>query len=225
MTSTNKLIVGNKLRMKKYPFFIIGLLLCSVMGSAQYRNTTDEQKKEIVNKILQTSGNVNTMQCDFTQVKELSFVGDKVTSEGKMFYKKTNKIRWEYVKPYRYAFSTDGKNVRMTSGDKTTIMPDNQRKLFVAVCNIMLSSVGGTGLVDSPDFDTAFFMGSDDYKVIFTPKKKEVKNLFSSIQLYAGKADNRIRSVELVEKSGDKTTITLKNIQLNTSINDAIFSQ
>jgi outer membrane lipoprotein-sorting protein len=51
-----------------------------------------------------------------------------------------------------------------------------------------------------------------------------MKELFSSVQLYVGKTDNRIRSVELVEKSGDKTTITLKNVQVNMAISDDIFS-
>jgi outer membrane lipoprotein-sorting protein len=52
-----------------------------------------------------------------------------------------------------------------------------------------------------------------------------MKDLFSAIQLYVGKTDNRIRSVELVEPSGDKMTITLKNVQLNVAINDEMFSQ
>jgi outer membrane lipoprotein-sorting protein len=203
----------------------IGLLFCSVSGLAQYQNATDEQKKEIASKIAQASANTNTMQCDFTQVKESSFMDDRVTSEGKMFYKKTNKIRWEYTNPYQYVFSTDGKNVVATFGDKKTAMPTNQRKLFDEICKVMVSGVSGRDLVDSPDFDTDFFVGSDDYKLVLVSKKKEVKALFSSIQLYVGKSDSRVHSIELVEKSGDKTTITLKNIQLNTTINDAIFTQ
>jgi outer membrane lipoprotein-sorting protein len=51
-----------------------------------------------------------------------------------------------------------------------------------------------------------------------------VKDLFASIQLHIGKTDSRINIVELVEKSGDKTTIQLKNVQINPAINDEIFS-
>jgi outer membrane lipoprotein-sorting protein len=40
-----------------------------------------------------------------------------------------------------------------------------------------------------------------------------------------GKADNRIRSIELIDNGGDKTAITLKNLQVNTAIDDAVFSQ
>ena len=211
--------------MRRYSVLLMGLFFCSVSLPAQYQKATEEQKKEIVSKITQVSGDMNTMQCDFTQVKELSFMDDKVTSEGKMFYKKTNKIRWEYTKPYQYIFSMDGQNMRMTAGDKKTTIPANQSKLFSEISRVMVGGVSGSGLVDSPDFDTQFLVGNNDYKVVLSPKKKEVKDLFSAIQLYVGKPDNRIRSVELVEKSGDKTTITLKNVQVNTAINDEIFSQ
>lgn len=211
--------------MRKFTVLLMGLLGCSVALSAQYQNATEEQKKEIINKVTQVSGEMNTMQCDFTQVKELSFMDDKVTSEGKMFFKKTNKIRWEYTKPIQYVFSMDGQNVKMTSGGNTTTIPASQNKLFSEISRVMVGGVSGSGLVDSPDFDSDFFVGNGDYKVVLTPKKKEIKDLFSSIQLYVGKSDIRIRSVELIEKSGDKTTITLKNVQVNTAINDAVFSQ
>jgi len=210
--------------MKKYPVLLIALLFCSSSLSAQYQKATEAQKKEITGKIMQVSDEMNTMQCDFTQVKELSFLDDKITSEGKMYYKKTNKIRWEYTKPHQYVFSMDGQNIHIKQGDKATAMPANQSKLFKEISNVMVGGVSGAGLVDSPDFDTQFLVGNTDYKIVLTPRKKEVKDIFSSIQLFVSK-DNRIRSVELIEQSGDKMTITLKNVQLNVTINDAIFSQ
>jgi len=211
--------------MKKNLVLLIGLFLCATSLSAQYQKATEEQKKEIVNKITQVSGDMTTMQCDFTQVKVLSFMDDKVTSEGKMYYKKTNKIRWEYVKPYKYVFSMDGQNVRMTTNGKTEKIPLKQSKMFEGISKIMVGGVSGTGLVDSPDFDSQFMVGKDDYQIILTPRKKEIKDLFSAVQLYVGKADSRISSVELVENGGDKTTITLKDVKVNTTIDDKIFSE
>lgn len=203
---------------------LLGLLLCPVFLSAQYQEATKEQQGEIVSRITQAAGDMKTMQGDFIQVKELSFMDEKVMSEGKMYYKKTDKIRWEYTKPYKYVFSMDGRQVRMTSGDKTSRVPVGSSRMFGEISKVMVGGVSGSGLVDSPDFDARFMVGKDDYKVILTPKKKEVKDLFSSVQLYVGKADSRVRSVELTEKSGDKTTITLKNVQVNTTVSDDIFS-
>ncbi|MDR0395026.1 MAG: outer membrane lipoprotein carrier protein LolA [Tannerella sp.] len=211
--------------MKKSQVLLIGMWLCVVSVSAQYRDVTKQQKDEIVNKITKAAGDMNTMQGDFIQVKELSFMDDKVTSEGKMYFKKTNKIRWEYTKPYKYVFSMDGQNVRMTSGDKTNKVPVRSSKMFGEISKVMAGGVSGSGLVDSPDFDAQFMEGKDDYKIVLTPKKKEMREMFSSVQLFVGKSDNRIRSVELTEKSGDKTTITLKNVQVNTTVDDSLFAE
>ena len=219
------MLKNNLYGMRKCTVFVMGLVWCSVSLTAQYKDATEEQKKEIVSKIMQVSDEMNTMQCDFTQVKELSFMDEKITSEGKMAFKKPNKIRWEYTKPYRYIFSMDGQNVRMTTGDNTNKMPANQSKMFNAISKVMIGGVSGSGLVDSPDFDAQFMVGNNDYKVVLIPRQKEVKDLFSSIQIFADKTESRINKVELIDKEGDKTTITLRNLQINSSINDALFMQ
>jgi outer membrane lipoprotein-sorting protein len=207
-------------------YLIGGLLLSSVMLFAQsgYKKATDAEKKEIIDKITQASASMKSMKCDFTQIKELSFMDDRVTSEGKMLFKSPDKIRWEYTRPYSYIFSMDGTHVRMSSGDNTKV-PVKSSKLFNEISKVLIGGVSGTGLIDSPDFSTLFNTGKDSYQVVLTPQKKEVKALFSSIRLYVGKADSRIHTVELIEKSGDKTTIELKNVQLNATIQDDIFAR
>ena len=211
--------------MRKFTVLIMCIVLCSLSLPAQYKAATDEQKKEIAGKITDVANEMNSMKCDFKQIKELSFMDDKIVSEGNMAFKKPNKIRWEYTSPYQYIFSMDGQNIRMTSGDKTNKVPANQSKLFNEISKVMIGGISGSGLVDSPDFETNYFVGTDDYKVVLAPLKKEVKDLFSAIQLYIGKDDSRIHSVELVEKSGDKTSIVLRNLQLNAPLNDELFSQ
>ena len=192
-----------------------------------YRAASEAQRKEIVAKITQTAASVRTMKCDFTQVKQLSFMNDKVTSEGRMYYKKANKIRWEYTRPYAYVFSTDGTTVHMTSGKggASNRVPVKSSKLFSEISRVMVGGVSGAGLVDSPDFAAAFSVGQSDWQITLTPRKKQVRDLFASVRLYVGKSDGRVRRVELEEKSGDRTTITLKNVQANVAVDDALFNR
>ena len=79
--------------------------------------------------------------------------------------------------------------------------------------------------MDSPDFAAAFSVGQSDWQITLTPRKKQVRDLFASVRLYVGKSDGRVRRVELEEKSGDRTTITLKNVQANVAVDDALFSR
>jgi len=196
-----------------------------MFAQSSYQAATEAQKKEIIEKMTQASNAMRTMRCDFMQEKELSFMNDKVTSEGKMFYKQPDKIRWEYTKPIAYVFAMDGKNIFMDSGSNQTTIPAKSSKLFSGISDIIIGGVSGSGLIDSPDFTSQFSVGRDNYLVTLMPLKKEVQDLFSKIQLYINKTDSRISEVELVEKGGDKTLIRLKNTQINATIQDEIFSR
>jgi len=196
--------IKRKMKTTNKLYLSLLLLPCIVTLSAQnsYQKATEIQKKEITDNIRRVARKIKTLKADFTQVKELSFMKDQVTSEGKML----------------------GNNVRMTSGEKTNKIPVKGSKLFTEISRVMIGGVSGAGLIDSPDFTTQFMVGKSDCKIMLTPRKKEVKDLFSSIQLYVDRSDSRIRRVELIEKSGDKTIITLKNIQLNTPVDDSVFA-
>jgi len=212
--------------MNKLMYILCGVLLSmATYAQVSYQTATEAQKKEIVDKITQASGAMRTMQCDFTQEKELSFMNEKVISEGKMFYKQADKIRWEYTKPIAYVFAMDGKNIFMDAGGNQSRIPARSSTLFSGISDIMIGGISGAGLIDSPDFTTQFGVGTDNYLVTLTPLKKEIQDLFAKIQLYVNKTDGRINEVELVEKGGDKTLILLKNMQTNVTINDEIFSR
>ncbi|MDR2232735.1 MAG: outer membrane lipoprotein carrier protein LolA [Tannerella sp.] len=212
--------------MRKIMFVISGMLLCvTTFAQSSYQTATEAQQKEIIDKITAASQAMKTMNCDFTQVKELSFMDDKVVSEGKMFYKQPNKIRWEYTKPKAYVFAMDGKNVFMDAGNSQTTVPAKSSKMFSSISDIIIGGVSGSGLINSPDFTAQFGVGANDYRVTLVPVKKEVKDLFDKIQIFVNKTDSRIQKVELIEKGGDKTEIQLKNLQTNAAINDEIFSR
>lgn len=212
--------------MNKTMYVICNLLICVTMAAqSSYQAATEAQKKEIIDKITQAANAMRTMQCDFTQEKELSFMNDKVVSEGKMLYKQPNKIRWEYTKPLAYIFAMDGTNIFMDAGNNQTTIPARSSRLFSSMSDIIIGGVSGAGLIDSPDFTAVFGVGNNDYLITLTPLQKEVKDLFDHIQLFVNKSDSRIQKVELVEKGGDKTLIFLKNMQINATINDEVFSR
>jgi outer membrane lipoprotein-sorting protein len=218
-------MTGVRFHSTRVQFIFIVFLMLSSFVSAQYKEATPAEKDEIIGKITQSATEMKTMKCDFVQTKELSFMNENVVSEGKMLYKQTNKIRWEYIKPSKYVLAMDGINVSMSSGDKTNKIPIKTNKIFSEISNIIIGGISGAGLIDSKDFTAKFMVGASDYEIILTPLKKEVKNMFTSIQLFVDKSNNRIKSAVMTEKSGDKTTINMKNISINTTISDEMFSK
>ena len=162
--------------------------------------------------------------CNFEQIKELSFLNDKSISKGLLFYKKPNKIRWEYKHPYSYIFIMNGEKVILQSENNKNEINLNSSKQFQQISKIILGGVSGNGLTNSSDFHIFFYTSNEDYKLQLQPLKKEIKSLFSQINLFVNKGDGSINKVEMIEKTGDKTIIRFLSMKRNMLLNDEVFS-
>jgi len=203
----------------------IFLSLLTCMTSAQiYRNASIAEEKQINEKVSANAISMKTMTCNFEQIKELSFLNDKSISKGLLFYKKPNKIRWEYKHPYSYIFIMNGEKVILQSENNKNEINLNSSKQFQQISKIILGGVSGNGLTNSSDFHIFFYTSNEDYKLQLQPLKKEIKSLFSQINLFVNKGDGSINKVEMIEKTGDKTIIRFLSMKRNMLLNDEVFS-
>ena len=76
---------------------------------------TAEQQKQIVEKIDKASSAMKTMQCDFTQTKRMKMLSKDMQSKGVMYFKRPDKLRWQYTSPYDYTFIMNGDKVQIKS--------------------------------------------------------------------------------------------------------------
>ncbi|MDD4589309.1 MAG: outer membrane lipoprotein carrier protein LolA [Parabacteroides sp.] len=203
----------------------IFLSLLTCMTSAQiYRNASIAEEKQINEKVSANAISMKTMTCNFEQIKELSFLNDKSISKGLLFYKKPNKIRWEYKHPYSFIFIMNGEKVILQSENNKNEINLNSSKQFQQISKIILGGVSGNGLTNSSDFHIFFYTSNEDYKLQLQPLKKEIKSLFSQINLFVNKGDGSINKVEMIEKTGDKTIIRFLSMKRNMLLNDEVFS-
>lgn len=203
----------------------IFLSLLTCMTSAQiYRNASIAEEKQINEKVSANAISMKTMTCNFEQIKELSFLNDKSISKGLLFYKKPNKVRWEYKHPYSYIFIMNGEKVILQSENNKNEINLNSSKQFQQISKIILGGVSGNGLTNSSDFHIFFYTSNEDYKLQLQPLKKEIKSLFSQINLFVSKGDGSINKVEMIEKTGDKTIIRFLSMKRNMLLNDEVFS-
>lgn len=186
-----------------------------------FSQSTDQQ---IINKINAAASKLTTMQCDFVQVKSVKLLNDKITSKGKMYYSQPNKLRWEYTSPYTYTFILSGNKVTLQKDKKSNIIDVNQNKMFREIVNIMMNSVVGKCLSDKKSFKTTVKDSSSEWVATLIPQSKELKQMFSKIVLHFNKQQSVIVKVDIFEKNGDTTTITLENIVKNKSINEKVYS-
>jgi outer membrane lipoprotein-sorting protein len=117
------------------------------------------------------------------------------------------------------------------NGDKMMVKDDQKEsrinvksnKLFQQVNKIMIDCVQGT-ILDSKDFTTKVFENDKTYLLEMTPVSKTLKEFFQTIVLSVEKKDYSVKSIDMNEPAGDKTTITFSNKVLNATVADEVFA-
>lgn len=203
---------------------IITILLLSIFCTVSSMAMTPQQKQDVITRINKAASGLKTMTCSFTQTKYLSLLSDKMVSQGKMYYKQPNKLRWEYTSPYQYLFVFNGSKVYVSNKSRKNVIDTQTNKVFKEVARIMMSTVTGTALSNSSDFSIDVADGKSVWKITLIPKKKEMKKMFSKIELSFIKSSLMITEINIYEKNKDRTNIRLKNISTNGAVNESLFA-
>ena len=185
---------------------------------------TAEQQKQIVEKIDKASSAMKTMQCDFTQTKRMKMLSKDMQSKGVMYFKRPDKLRWQYTSPYDYTFIMNGDKVQIKSMKSTKNIDVQQNKMFRQITNIILSSITGGTLRTSADFTVELWQHDKSYFVKLYPKKKELKQLYQYLEIWFDPALTKVSTVKMMEKTGDMTIVNLLNTKYGVTINEKMFA-
>ncbi len=169
------------------------------------------------------SQKVNSIKSDFTQVKNLSMLSEKITSKGKFWFKKENMVRMEYVQPFQYLMILNKNDIYIKDGQKENKISTKSNKLFQQINQIMVDCVKGTAF-SNKDFTVKAFQNSTGYLIEMSPINKTLKDMFKNINVVVDKKQYSVTSIEMLETSGDNTLITFANKELNTDVPDALFA-
>lgn len=203
------------------------LILLTVMSSLPLLGQTKltaEQKKQMIEKIDKTASAMTGMQCEFTQTKSMKLLSKEMQSKGIMYFKRPNKLRWQYTSPYDYTFILNGDKVQIKSSKSTKNIDVQGNKMFRQITNIILNSVTGGSLKSSSDFNVEVYKKDNSYFAKLFPKKKELKQLYQVIEIYFDPALTMVNSVRMVEKTGDETRVNLINTKLNVAVDEKMFA-
>lgn len=195
------------------------MMLITTLAFSQ--NYTATQVRQRINK---AAASMNSMSCDFVQTKTVKMLKREMVSYGKMYYGKSNKLRWEYTSPYKYIFILNDQTVWLKNSKGDNKINVAQSKMFKEITRIMMSSVLGTCVSNNKDFKVSLQGHGNSWQAVMTPLRNPMKQMFSQIIVYFDMGRSMVSNVKMVEKNGDTTFITLKNVRTNIPINAKIFS-
>ena len=168
------------------------------------------------------SAQVNSIQADFTQEKNLSLLAEKIISKGNFWFRKETQVRMEYQHPFQYLMIINGKNIYIKDGQKENKVSARSNKLFQKINQLTIDCVQGT-VFTNPDFNVKAFENKSQYLVEMVPVTRDMQDFFSTILVTIDRKDYSVASINMIEKGGDNTLISFQNKVINQVIPDAVF--
>ena len=193
-----------------------------LFASAQTQ-LSESQSQEIMASLTEAASSMQTMQCRFVQSKTMAMLTEPSVSEGKMYFSSPDRLRWEYLTPYPFALVVNGEKIVKVTDGKSEVLDGNSGRMYQGITNMIIGSASGKKLFDTSTFDVVLFDDGACWKAEMTPKRRDMKRMFSQLVFHFDKKTQVIDHVEFVEPSGDKTIIQFEEIQLNEKIGEERF--
>jgi len=204
---------------------LASILFC-VSASAQdfsFKPASISERSAYTASISKASSSLTSLQCSFTQTKQIAILSESVVSKGRLLYKKENKLSWEYLSPYPYLFTLNGDKVTIKNDKSTKQFDTRSNALFKEISLLLVNSVSGIELIDAKKFDVSFFQNAKLVQVRLTPKNKTLKSMLTTISLNFDKTTYMVQTIVLTEAMGDTTTIVFSDKKINQPIDDEKF--
>jgi outer membrane lipoprotein-sorting protein len=178
---------------------------------------------KVQSEINQTAESIKTIKSNFVQEKQLSFLTQPVKSEGLFWYKKEDRLRWEYTQPFKYLILFNGNEVVIKDGINTNVFDANSNALFKQINDLMLGAVKGD-LGKNKDFSFTLNESSKQYQLLLKPTNENMKKYVAAVEIYFQKSDLAVSSIKIIESTGDFTKITFYDRKFNEPIDEKTFT-
>ncbi|MDR1543578.1 MAG: outer membrane lipoprotein carrier protein LolA [Prevotellaceae bacterium] len=208
--------------MRKVIFItILFSVICGNVFSQTGRKLSESEKQVFEQKMIAQSKKIKTLQCNFTQTKTSSLVTEKATAKGILLYHSPSALRWEYTEPTPSTLILNGDNATLLNKDGKKA---GNEKMFKQLGGLIINAINGESLQNSKQFSTEIYeIFNSQILVVLTPVQKRLKEFYSTIELKIDAKTLLANEINLNEKSGDKTVISLTNKELNKEISQKKF--
>lgn len=179
--------------------------------------------QEFESKLAKEAQTVASIESDFTQVKYLDVFDEKVTSKGKFYYQKSNKIRMEYFHPMDYLIVINGSKLKVISDGKKSIMNLSSNKMMNQMQDMLTACMVGDLSKMSSSYQLTYFEDSRYYLVKIKPTNKAIQAYITGIDIYLDKKDMSVYKLRLSETATNYTEYEFYNKKFNSLKNEEKF--
>lgn len=201
------------MKVLKYLFFV-----CFIAFETTAQNIS---VNDFVSRIQEINGAVTSIESDFNQLQEFSFLDEVIASSGKFYFKKPNAMKWEQLSPEPYMFVLNEGEAYSFDGVKKQKMPANSPQL-VGFRRFIMGTVDGS-VFQGDDFETTVVENKDKLEVLMLPQNKALKRVFLKVEMVFDEETIDLLELKFFESEEDVRVISFTNHQKNTLTDYSIF--
>ena len=186
---------------------------------------TEAESQKVVAELTEAAAAMQTLQCRFVQEKTSSMLAEPSVSEGTMHFASPDKMRWEYTAPYVFALVVNGDRIVKVTDGKAEVLEGKTGRMYQGIVDIIMGSASGKKLFDTSVFDVVMYDDDTFWRAEMTPKRRDMKRMFSQLVFRFDKKTKGISRVEFKDAGGDVTSIRFEDIKLNEAIGKEVFAE
>ena len=203
-----------KIKIKEAIVLLITLLLPFSVSAADL--------KDVVDNLQMRYDKIKEFQADFSQeaVFKISQMTEKGT--GKVYIKKPDMMRWDYIKPRRQTIIINKRDILIYLPDEKQVMKDKlpaggvTPTTFISDVTRMRDDFNILLLQDKKDSDSGL------YNLMLTPKKEGMN--IKKVILDVSEKDYLILKLTITDLQDNVTTISFSNMKANAGVKDGLFA-
>ena len=210
---------------KKTIFLLLLALLTTTIWAQSEKPLTEAESQRVISALTQEAASMQTLQCGFVQEKTSSMLAEPSIAKGTMHYAAPDRMRWEYTEPYAFALVVNGEQITKVTDGKAEALDAKSGRMYQGMVSLIMGSASGKKLFDMSVFDVVMFDDDTFWRAEMTPKRRDMKRMFSQLVFRFDKKTNGISRVEFKDAGGDVTSIRFEDIKLNEAIGEKVFAE
>ena len=210
---------------KKTIFLLLFALLTTTTWAQSEKPLTEAESQSVISALTQAAASMKTFQCGFVQEKTSSMLAEPSIAKGTMHYAAPDRMRWEYTEPYAFALVVNGEKITKMTDGKAEMLDGKSSRMYQGMVGLIMGSASGKKLFDTSVFDVVMFDDNTFWRAEMTPKRRDMKRMFSQLVFRFDKKTKGISRVEFKDAGGDLTSIRFEDIKLNEAIGEKVFAE
>jgi len=168
---------------------------------------------EIIGKVQSFYQDTQKLRADFRQEFTNTTFGKTSTSDGKVYIAKPGKMRWDYVKPEKKYFISDGTTLWVYEEAAKQAFEKTLKDEILPVAVTFLYGKGDLRAEFTASLDPGKYGATDDLVVKLVPKKPEAQ--YKTLWLVVDPTDFHVKESVILEATDNLNHFTFLNVKQN----------